>query len=137
MSLFRIFDISSSGVAAQARRLNTVASNLANIDSAGTSEKDVYRAKHVVFQTAAVSAGAKKGEAGVKVSNVVEDTSAPRRVHDPKHPMAGEDGYVNYPNVNAVEEMVNMISASRSYQSNLEVMNTSKSLLIKTLQMGN
>jgi flagellar basal-body rod protein FlgC len=137
MSLFRIFDISSSGVAAQSRRLNTVASNLANAESAAASEKDVYRAKQVVFQTAAVGAGAKKGEAGVKVSNVVEDTSPPRRVYDPKHPMAGEDGYVNYPNVNAVEEMVNMISASRSYQSNLEVMNTSKNLLIKTLQMGN
>jgi flagellar basal-body rod protein FlgC len=137
MSLFSVFDIAGSGVSAQSRRLNTVASNLANADSAASTEKDVYRAKQVVFQTASTGVGAKKDEAGVRVTGVVEDTSAPRRVYDPKHPMAGEDGFVNYPNVNAVEEMVNMISASRSYQSNLEVMNTSKSLLLKTIQLGN
>lgn len=134
MSLFKVFDIAGSGVSAQSRRLNTVASNLANAESAASSEAEVYRAKQVVFQTA--SRGAKQGEAGVQVAGVVEDASAPRRVYDPKHPMAGEDGYVTYPNVNAVEEMVNMISASRSYQSNLEVMNTTKSLLLKTLQLG-
>jgi flagellar basal-body rod protein FlgC len=134
MSLFKVFDIAGSGVSAQSRRLNTVASNLANAESAASSEADVYRAKQVVFQT--VLQGQQKDEAAVKVAGVVEDTSAPRKVYDPKHPMAGEDGYVVYPNVNAVEEMVNMISASRSYQSNLEVMNTTKSLLLKTLQLG-
>lgn len=137
MSLFNVFDIAGSGVSAQSRRLNTVASNLANADSAAASEKDVYRAKEVVFQTAKVGVGTgRRDEAGVKVSKVVEDTAAPRRVYDPKHPMAGDDGYVTYPNVNAVDEMVNMISASRSYQNNLEVMNTSKSLLLKTIQLG-
>jgi flagellar basal-body rod protein FlgC len=74
--------------------------------------------------------------AGVKVSNITEDQTAGRRVHDPKHPGADADGYVTYSNVNAVEEMVNMISASRSYQNNVEVMNTAKTLLLKTLQMG-
>jgi flagellar basal-body rod protein FlgC len=127
MSLFKVFDISSSGIAAQAKRLNLTASNLANADSAAASEKDVFRAKQPVFQTV---------NAGVRVTQIVEDASAPRRVHDPKHPMAAEDGYVTYPNVNAVEEMVNMISASRSYQSNVEVMNTAKNLLLKTLQLG-
>lgn len=134
MSLFKVFEIAGSGVAAQSRRLNTVASNLANAETPASSEADVYRAKQVIFE--AKMQGAAKGEAGVAVSKVVEDASAPRRVYDPKHPMAGEDGYVTYPNVNAVEEMVNMISASRSYQNNLEVMNTSKSLLLKTLQLG-
>jgi len=76
------------------------------------------------------------GTAGVKVSNISEDQTVGRRVHDPKHPGADGDGYVTYSNVNAVEEMVNMISASRSYQNNIEVMNTAKSLLLKTLQMG-
>ncbi|CAN5152937.1 flagellar basal body rod protein FlgC [soil metagenome] len=137
MSLFNVLDIAGSGVSAQSRRLNTVASNLANVDSAASSDAEVYRAKQVVFQTAPTGVGTgHRDESGVKVSNIVEDKSPARRVYDPKHPMAGEDGFVSYPNVNAVEEMVNMISASRSYQSNLEVMNTSKSLLLKTLQLG-
>jgi flagellar basal-body rod protein FlgC len=88
----------------------------------------------VVFQTALT--GASPSEAGVTVSNVTEDPTPGRRVHDPKHPQADAEGYVTYSNVNAVEEMVNMISASRSYQNNVEVMNTAKSLLMKTLQMG-
>ena len=94
------------------------------------------RAKQVVFQTTHQGVGANKGEAGVKVSDVVEDTSEPRRVHQPGHPMADAEGYVTYPNVNAVEEMVNMISASRSFQSDIEALNTVKTLLTKTLQMG-
>lgn len=132
MSLFQVFDIAGSGIAAQSRRLNVTASNLANADSPASSETEVYRAKQVVFETV----GARRGAAAVRVNQVVEDSSAPRRVYDPKHPMAGDDGYVNYPNVNAVEEMVNMISASRSYQSNIEIMNTAKNLLLKTLQLG-
>jgi len=133
MSMFNIFEISGSGISAQSKRLNVVASNLANADSAADSATNVYRAHQVVFQTLP---GKDKGENGVKVSKIVEDTTPPRRVHDPANPMAAEDGYVTYPNVNAVEEMVNMISASRSYQSNVEVLNTTKSLLSKTLQLG-
>ncbi len=136
MSLFKVFDISSSGIAAQSRRLNVTASNLANAESAAASETEVFRAKQVVFQTVKGGRGAAAGEAMVRVDKVVEDTSPARRVYEPKHPMAGEDGYVHYPNVNAVEEMVNMISASRSYQTNVEVMNTTKNLLLKTLQLG-
>jgi flagellar basal-body rod protein FlgC len=137
MSLFKVFDISSSGIAAQSRRLNVTASNLANAESAGSSDAQVYKAKQVVFQAVSPTARKNQGEVLVKVDKIVEDTSPSRPVYDPKHPLAGEDGYVHYPNVNAVEEMVNMLSASRSYQNNVEVMNTTKNLLLKTLQLGN
>jgi flagellar basal-body rod protein FlgC len=136
MSLFKVFDISSSGITAQSRRLNVTASNLANAESAGSSESQVYKAKQVVFQPVSALRKQNQGEALVKVNKIVEDNSPSRRIYDPKHPMSGEDGYVHYPNVNGVEEMVNMLSASRSYQSNVEVMNTTKNLLLKTLQLG-
>jgi len=135
MSLFKTFDIAASGVAAQSQRLNATASNLANAESAAGPDAPAYRARQVVFQTAPVAG--ERATPGVKVKSVIEDTSAPRRVHDPKHPLADETGYVTLPNVNVAEEMVNMLSASRSYQSNLEVMNTAKSLLLKTLTLGN
>jgi flagellar basal-body rod protein FlgC len=142
MSLFKTFDIAATGVSAQSQRLNATASNLANAESAAGPGGQAYRARQVVFQTAPLQGeragmGGRDGSAGVKVKSVLEDTAAPRRVHDPKHPLAGEDGYVTLPNVNVAEEMVNMLSASRSYQSNLEVMNTAKSLLLKTLTLGN
>ena len=143
MSLFKTFDIAASGVSAQSQRLNATASNLANAESAAGPDGRAYRARQVVFQTATLDArgrssmGGKDAAAGIKVKSVIEDTSAPRRVHDPKHPLADETGYVTLPNVNVAEEMVNMLSASRSYQSNLEVMNTAKSLLLKTLTLGN
>ncbi len=133
MSLFRVFDVSGSAVSAQSQRLNVVASNLANADTVAGPNGEPYKARQVVFQTQAMGAA---GAAGVRVSQVIEDSSQGRRVHDPKHPTADAQGYVTYSNVNAVEEMVNMISASRSYQSNIEVMNTAKSLLLKTLQLG-
>jgi flagellar basal-body rod protein FlgC len=135
MSLTKVFNISASALTAQSQRLNTVASNLANAESAAGPDGQVYRARQVIF-TATPEAG-NPGSAGVKVSQVIEDRSAPRRVYDPKHPMADEEGYVNMPNVNVVEEMVNMISASRSYQSNVEVMNTAKNLMLKLLTLGN
>ena len=138
MSMFRIFDVAGSAVSAQSQRLNVVASNLANADTVAGPDGQAYKARQVVFQTALVAAG--EGDpaaaAGVRVSTIQEDQSAGRRVHDPKHPAADADGYVTYSNVNAVQEMVDMISASRSYQNNLEVMNTAKGLLQKTLQMG-
>lgn len=135
MSLSKVFDISGSAVSAQSQRLNVVASNLANVDSVAGPDGQTYRARQVVFQTQQVGQP-NQGATGVKVVGVVEDQSPMRRVFDPKHPMAGADGYVEFPNVNVVEEMVNMISASRSYQNNVEVMNTAKSLLLKTLQLG-
>jgi flagellar basal-body rod protein FlgC len=135
--MFRIFDVSGSAVSAQSQRLNVVASNLANADTVAGPDGQAYKARQVVFQTVLMGQGGNAAaSAGVKVSTVTEDSSPGRRVHDPKHPGADADGYVTYSNVNAVEEMVNMISASRSYQNNVEVMNTAKSLLQKTLQMG-
>lgn len=142
MSMFDIFNVSGSALSAQSQRLNAVASNLANAESVAGPDGQVYRAKQVVFstmpvETAGPSAGA--GESwvqGVRVSQVLEDNSPPKQVYDPRNPMADADGYVALPNVNPVEEMVNMISASRSYQSNVEVMNTAKSLLQKVLTLG-
>ncbi len=134
MSMFRIFDVSGSAVSAQSQRLNVVASNLANADTVAGPDGKAYKARHVVFQTELM--GQAGAAAGVRVAAVGEDTTPGRRVHDPKHPGADAEGYVTYSNVNTVEEMVNMISASRSYQNNLEVMNAAKGLLLKALQMG-
>ena len=137
MSLLRIFDVAGSAVSAQSQRLNVVASNLANADTVAGPDGSAYRARQVIFQTTAMgSAGQRDSTAGVRVSTIAEDASPGRRVHDPKHPGADAEGYVTYSNVNPVEEMVNMISASRSYQNNIEVMNTARSLLLKTLQIG-
>ena len=133
MSMLNIFNVAGSAVLAQSQRLNIVASNLANADTVAGPDGQAYKARQVTFQTQLMG---EVGAAGVTVSNVSEDQSPGRRVHDPKHPSADADGYVTYSNVNAVEEMVNMISASRSYQNNVEVMNTAKTLLLKTLQMG-
>ena len=141
MSMFQVFNISGSAVSAQSQRLNVVASNLANADTVAGPDGRAYKARQVVFQTELMGAvggslGA-AGAAGVRVATVTESDVSGRRVYDPKHPSADADGYVTFSNVNAVEEMVNMISASRSYQNNIEVMNTAKSLLQKTLQLGN
>ena len=139
MSMFRVFDIAGSAASAQSQRLNTVASNLANADTVAGPDGKAYKARQVVFQTELMGAGGALGPdsaAGVRVSTVREDDTPGRRVHDPKHPAADADGYVTYSKVSAIEEMVNMISASRSYQNNVEVMNTARSLLLKTLQLG-
>lgn len=135
MSLFKVFDIAGSGMTAQTHRLNVVSSNLANADSAASSTGETYRARHVVFQAQALGNGP-AGSEGVKVAGVVEDSSPLRRVYDPHNPVADGQGYVNLPNVNPVEEMVNMISASRSYEANADVMNAAKTLLLKTLTIG-
>ena len=133
MSMFNIFNVSGSAVSAQTQRLNVVASNLANADTVANPDGSSYKARQVVFQTTLMG---ELGAAGVRVSNVVEDNTPARKVLQPNHPAADEQGYVTYSNVNPIDEMANMISASRSYQSNIEVMNTAKSLLLKTLQMG-
>jgi flagellar basal-body rod protein FlgC len=134
MSLFKVFDVSASAISAQSQRLNVVASNLANADSVAGPDGKPYKARQVVFQTQMY--GSDPSTAGVAVSQVVEDNSAPRRVHDPGNPAADSEGFVTLPNVNPVEEMVNMISASRGYQTNVDVMNTAKGLLQKVLQLG-
>jgi flagellar basal-body rod protein FlgC len=134
MSLFSILDVAGSALTAQSQRLNTTASNLANADSATSSTGQPYRAKQVVFSAQPLAQD--NNAVAVRVTNVVEDQAPPRRVHDPRHPLADEQGYVNMPNVNVIEEMVNMISASRSYQTNAELMSTAKTLLLKTLQVG-
>ena len=137
MSMMNIFNVSGSAASAQSQRLNVVASNLANADTVAGPDGQAYKARQVTFQTVLMGANANDPTAaGVKVSSITEDQTVGRRVHDPKHPSADADGYVTYSNVNAVEEMVNMISASRSYQNDIEVMNTAKSLLLKTLQLG-
>jgi len=137
MSMMNIFNVSGSAASAQSQRLNVVASNLANADTVAGPDGQAYKARQVTFQTQLMGANASDPTAaGVKVSTISEDQTVGRRVHDPKHPSADADGYVTYSNVNAVEEMVNMISASRSYQNNLEVMNTAKTLLLKTIQLG-
>jgi flagellar basal-body rod protein FlgC len=135
MSLFNVFQVSSSAMTAQSMRLNAVASNMANADSVVSADGKPYRAKQVVFETTPM--GSNPGvSSGVRVREVVEDASPPRMVFDPKNPAADEKGYVAFSNVNVVEEMTNMISASRSYQTNVEVMNTAKTMMLRTLQIG-
>lgn len=133
MSVFNVFNIAGSAMGAQSARLNAVSSNLANADSVVGSDGRPYRAKQVVF--AATPVGNEGGQ-GVRVTQVVESAAPLRLQYDPKNPFANEQGYVSMPNVNVVDEMVNMISASRSYQTNAEMMNTAKSLLLKTLTIG-
>ena len=133
MSLFNVFTIAGSALTAQSARLNALSSNLANADSVVGADGQPYRAKQVVF--AATPVGSEGGQ-GVRVTQVVDSAAPLRMSYDPKSPYANEQGYVAMPNVNVVEEMVNMISASRSYQTNAEVMNTAKSLLLKTLAIG-
>lgn len=134
MSSFKIFDIAGSALSAQSVRLNTVASNLANADAVSGEPESVYKARLPVFEAAA-QAGSPDA-AGVRVLGVVESEAAAEKRYEPGHPLADAEGYVYAPNVNVVEEMVNMISASRSYQSSVEVMNTAKDLALRTLTLG-
>lgn len=133
MSLFNVFSIAASALTAQSARLNATASNLANADSVAGPDGQPYRAKEVVFKATSVTPD---GGLGVRVTQVVDSAAPLRMVYDPKNPVANEQGYVAMPNVNVVDEMVNMISASRAYQTNAEIMNTAKSLLVKTLAIG-
>lgn len=134
MSLFQVFDISSSAMYAQSARLNAVASNLANAQSVTSSNGQPYRAKQVVFEAANV--GGSPNALGVKVAGVYDDPSPARLVYEPGNPLADTNGYVAMPNVDEVEEMTNMIAASRAYQTNVEVMNTAKTLLMRTIALG-
>ena len=140
MSSFKVFDIAGSGLSAQSVRLNTVASNLANADSVSGNPATAYKARHPVFQAvhAAVQAGAHSAQSGaaVRVSGILESNAPATVRHDPGNPLADEQGNVYAPNVNVIEEMTDMISASRAYQNDVEVMSTAKDLMLATLKLG-
>jgi flagellar basal-body rod protein FlgC len=142
MSSFKIFDIVGSGLSAQSVRLNTVASNLANADSVSGDPNTVYRARHPVFQAVKAQLGAgtsaidQASGSAVKVKGIVQSNAMPTERYDPGNPLANENGNVYAPNVNVIEEMTDMISASRAYQDNVEVLNTSKDLMLATLKLG-
>lgn len=141
MSLFKIFDVSGSGMAAQSLRLNTVASNLANADSVSSTPEGAYRAKEPLFSAVQrATGGAKSADAdssvGVQVKGVTESQADVQARYEPGNPMADDTGYVYGSNVNPIDELVNMITASRSYQNNVEAMNTTKQLMLKTLDLG-
>lgn len=133
-SSFRIFDIAGSAMAAQSVRLSTVASNLANADAVGSDPNSVFKAHLPMFKSAPEVAGAQTP--GVRVTGVVESQAPAEKRYEPGNPLADGEGFVYAPNVNVVEQMVDMISASRSYQNNVEVMNTAKELALKTLTLG-
>lgn len=136
MALFNVFDIAGSAMTAQSMRLNVVASNMANADSVTGSDGQPYRAKQVIFQAQAVNNSMPNGVNGVAVTKVIDDPSPMKLKYDPQSPFANAEGYVTMPNVNVVEEMTNMISASRSYQANVEMMNTAKTMIQRTLTLG-
>lgn len=145
MSLNNIFDIAGSGMNAQSVRLNTTASNIANAESAASSSEQVYRGRHPVFAASynqvlgSPNAGGMNNDGssvGVGVAGIVESDAPLQMRHEPNHPLADEQGYVYYPNVNVVEEMTNMISASRSFQVNVEVMNSAKQMVQRVLTLG-
>tara|TARA_R110002095_G_scaffold97941_4_gene85993 strand:+ start:1155 stop:1595 length:441 start_codon:yes stop_codon:yes gene_type:complete len=145
MSLTNIFNIAGSGMSAQSIRLNTVASNIANADSVSSSMDATYRARQPVFamvqeQVMAAMAGDNKSVSGagigVQVTGIVESDAPLRKQYEPNHPMADDEGYVFYPNVNVVEEMTNMMSASRSFQTNADIMGTAKDMMKRVLQLG-
>ncbi|RPE04644.1 flagellar basal body rod protein FlgC [Candidatus Pantoea deserta] len=133
MSLFSVFDISGSAMAAQSKRLNVSASNMANADSVAGPDGKPYRAREVIFQ---VDGAPDQAIGGVRVSDVVESNAPDRLVYSPGNPLADSKGYLHMPNVDVAGEMVNTISASRSYQANVDVMNTAKNLMLKTLTLG-
>ncbi len=136
MSLFNVFEISGTALSAQSVRLNTIASNLANAGVVGSSPDEVYRARYPVFSTALDAAQGNEGTPGVRVDGIVESTEEPHKEYAPGHPMADEEGFIYRSSINAAEEMANMISASRSYQSSVEAMNTTKQLIMRTLSLG-
>lgn len=146
MSLSSVFNIAGSAMSAQTTRLNTTASNMANAETVSSSMDQTYRARHPVFATVlqgqqSISGGSlfqDQGQAGqgVQVTGIIEDSSNLEARYEPDHPSSDQNGYVYYPNVNVVEEMANMISASRSFQTNVEIMNTAKTMMQKVLTLG-
>ncbi|AZQ11171.1 MULTISPECIES: flagellar basal body rod protein FlgC [Shewanella] len=137
MSLFNIFNVSGSGMTAQSVRLNTTASNIANADSVSSSVDKTYKARHPVFEAELAKASQQQQVSrGVNVKGIVESDKPLQKEYNPDHPMADADGFIYKPNVNVMEEMADMISASRSYQMNAQVAEAAKSMLMQTLRMG-
>ena len=140
MSLFNVFNVAGSALNAETIRLNTSASNLANAESVNGDATKTYRARHPVFQSMMDTSdpfGETQGaSAGVRVLGVVESTAPPLQRYAPDNPLANKDGYVFTSNVNAIEEMTNMISANRTFATNVEAINTARDLLLKTISMG-
>ncbi len=136
MSLFRVFDVSGSALTAQSVRLNTVASNLANAESASSSVGTTYRARKPVFSAVMEGLGQQDPAASVRIAGIVESAAPLRREYMPGHPLADAEGFVMFPNVNPVEEMADMMSAARSYRTNVEAMDTARQLLLGTLRLG-
>jgi flagellar basal-body rod protein FlgC len=135
MGLFANFDISGSAISAQSLRLNTTASNLANVETIASSEAEAYRSRQPVFQ-AMIDDISNPAEVGVRMLGIVENQTAVSKRHDPGNALANEEGFIFTSNVNPVEEMANMLSASRAYQNNVEVLNTSRDLLMRALSLG-
>ena len=136
MSLFKVIDVAGTAMNAQSVRLNVTASNLANAGSVSGDPEQVYRAKHPVFSSFQQTLADQTGVTGVKLDGIVESSAPLSTRYQPEHPDADENGNVYVSNVNTVEEMVNMISASRSYKNNVELINTTKDLLLQTLSLG-
>jgi len=136
MALLNVFDVSGSAMAAQTVRLNTTASNIANAQSVAENPEDTYRARHPVFAQHMATFQSDQESAGVQILGIVESDAAMARRYQPDHPFADDSGFVTYPNVSVVEEMANMISASRSFQLNVEVMNTARTLAERVLTLG-
>jgi flagellar basal-body rod protein FlgC len=136
MALLKVFDVAGSGMSAQTARLNTVASNLANVNSLAGDPQQVYRARMPVFQSVLDRLTGNEAQVGVRVAEVVEKEDLPEALYDPGNPLADAEGYVFRSTVDPVEEMANMMSASQSFQSNVEVLNTVKQLLLATLRIG-
>ena len=136
MSSFKIFDIAGSGMNAQNLRLNVVASNLANVDAVSSSIDETYRSRQPVFRAMFDQANRGNPAVGVRMAGVVESEAPLVREYAPNHALADEEGYIYRPNVNVVEEMANMISASRAYQNNVEVLNATRQMLSATINLG-
>ena len=136
MSLFKVFDVSGSALYAQSIRLNTTASNMANANTVSSSIDKTYRARHPVFAPMLGDMGDLQEGVGVRVMGIVESNAPVKREFNPDHPQADAEGFINLPNVNMAEEMANMISASRSYQSNIELMNSAKQMMMRTITLG-
>lgn len=136
MSSFKIFEIAASGMAAESLRLNTVASNLANANTISSNKDGVYRARQVVFEEVRGALSGPDAGAAVKVREVIEAQADALARYEPGNPLADANGYVYSPNINSIEQMVDMISSSRSYQNNIEVVNTSRDLMLATLRLG-
>ena len=138
MDLFTTFDITASALKAHRIRLNTISSNMANVETTSTPEGGPYKKKSVYFQTQAISFKDELDSSikGVKISKIIADESEPKKIYNPGHPDAGEDGYVAMPNISILKEMADMMSATRSYEANTTVIKSAKRMALKALEIG-